>query len=649
VLPVVSNDLSVYVEEDCYFDVQTGVGTLYVSPGKSFTIAPNAILRVYSTVQLYSGATFVTHGTFMPSGKPYFTYIDTLASGRNWYLSSPVANWDLATAFAGNSTIDKEIEVLQTYNEPKHQWDKVSKAPAQGVGMVVQAKAATSGKPTYLNVMFKGELKLTDIAVPLTNTAGDKHGFNLIGNPFPSYWRFNASAVAAAGIYSTMWYRTYTPMLGYEFVAYNANGTVAAAPGWASASTAAELGFIPPMQAFWVRLQDGVASGTFTFDYASVSETGNGNRLRSAENTSSVIARNEAISDVANLNKVSNLVKVEGKVEGSDASILNAKDGEAESREDDDSSRLKNLASVAFSIEETTAPVIDVLVRLDVADVALTDADQLVIYSTAGAKAGYDAFDSEKMTDGSDLVRLYTYSANATTSSILNAKDGKAESREPILSDANLNKVSNQNLTGLGDLLGLEAAAATTPTALCIDGRQSIKVGDVIPLVFRAAWATPFMLRASELRGCGDIAVYLVDKLANKEFNLIGGGTYFFTSRSGEVTDRFFLEFRQAPVANETVATATVEPFQAWCSAPGTISVSGATDKNVEVYDLTGRLVFVSSKILNAKNATKESREDDDSLRLKNLAPFALSIKNITPGVYIVRCGRESVKVVVND
>jgi len=265
------------------------------------------------------------------------------------------------------------------------------------------------------------------------------------------------------------------------------------------------------------------------------------------------------------------------------------------------------------------------------------------------------------MTDGSDLVRLYTYAANATTSSILNAKDGKAVSREATTPDINLNKVSNLvkvgneattpdiNLNKVSNLVKVGSeAAATTPTALCIDGRQSIKVGDVIPLVFRAAWATPFMLRASELRGCGDIAVYLVDKLANKEFNLIGGGTYFFTSRSGEVTDRFFLEFRQAPVANETVADAAVEPFQAWCSAPGTISVSGATDRNIEVYDLTGRMVFVNSNILNAKNGKTESREDD-SLRLKNLAPFALSIKNITPGIYIVRCGRESVKVVVSD
>jgi hypothetical protein len=350
-----------------------------------------------------------------------------------------------------------------------------------------------------------------------------------------------------------MWYRTYTSGLGYEFVAYNVNGSVSAAPGWGAASTAAELGYIPPMQAFWVRLQDGVVAGNFTFDYASVASSGRGNRLRSEE-------------------------------------------------------------------VSAAEPVIDVLVRLDVADVALTDADQLVIYSTPDAQSVFDNFDSEKMTDGSDLVRLYTYTANAEETAL-------AQSPQTI--GENLNKV--QNLVKVGE---------TTAKALCIDGRKSIKVGDVIPLVFRASWATPFMIRASELRGCGDIAVYLVDKLANKEFKLNGGGIYYFTSPSGELKDRFALEFRQAPVANETVAGN--ESFFAWSNAPGTISVSGVACDKVEVYDLVGRVV--ATLIPNAKNRESQSREGDDSL---SFAPIA--IENIKPGVYIVRCGETSVKVAVND
>ncbi|MDR1814737.1 MAG: hypothetical protein LBR18_07830, partial [Tannerella sp.] len=112
------------------------------------------------------------------------------------------------------------------------------------------------------------------------------------------------------------------------------------------------------------------------------------------------------------------------------------------------------------------------------------------------------------------------------------------------------------------------------------------------------------------------------------------------------------------PVGNEVVASD--ENFFAWCSAPGTISVRGATCDRVEVFDLMGRLVYSSftelqnfqnlqENILNAKNGTTQSREDDNSLRLKSLAPFAFSIENIKAGIYFVRCGGESVKVVVRD
>jgi hypothetical protein len=199
----------------------------------------------------------------------------------------------------------------------------------------------------------------------------------------------------------------------------------------------------------------------------------------------------------------------------------------------------------------------------------------------------------------------------------------------------------------------------TTERNLVIDGRPAIKIGDVIPIVFYAGYAGEFMLRVSEFRGCDTLAVWFVDKLANKEFKLNGGGIYYFSSRSGEVAERFTLEFRTAPVGNEVVASD--EMFFAWCSAPGTISVRGASASDrVEVFDLMGRLVYSSftelqnlqnlqENILNAKNGTTQSREDDNSLRLKSLAPFAFSINNLKAGIYIVRCGGESVKVVVKN
>jgi hypothetical protein len=556
VLPATDNDLLVSIEDDCYMDSPlVGIGTLQVAAGKSFTIAPGTELKVYTGLQLHSGASFVNLGTFKSNQKSYCTYIDTLAAGRNWYLSSPVINWNFSASLSPLGTPGGKLTVAQYYTEAKHLWIDISKTLDPGVGMVIQSD-------TLLNVQFNGELQFDDVKVKLTNTTPDsKHGFNLVGNPFPAYWRFKASTVEAAGIYATMWYRAYTPHLGYEFVAFNANGTVAAAPGWENASTSAELGFVPPMQSFWVRMQDDVKSGTFIFDYASVFATGYGNRLRSSSFTESQDFQDFQVEDL--------------RGSESDASLRGAESVPAIGTGEEEDNEATDY----------TPPVIDVLVRIDVAKIDTTAADQMVIYATKNAKQDFDDFDSEKMTDGADRIRLYT-----------KAKD-------------------------------LLSTGQTIERELCIDGRPVIKVGDVIPIVFWASYANEFMLRVSEFRGCDTLAVWLVDHLANKEFKLNGGGIYYFSSRSGEIADRFTLEFRQAPVGNEVVSN---DSFFAWCSSPGVISVRGASaGEKVEVYNVLGRLLRTSSDI-------------------DGIAGFA-EFTGLEQGIYLVRCKNESLKVIVRN
>jgi hypothetical protein len=532
----------VVIEEDCTYDLASGaVASVTVMPRRALTVMPSASLTISDSLRLVSGASFVNKGAV---SVPLCTYIDTLAAGRNWYLSSPVASWDFASAFSPAGTPGGALLVTETYSEPTHAWQQITSAPDAGVGMVIQSETQP------LAVAFAGGLSFSDITVPLTNTSTDiKQGFNLVGNPFPSYWRLTGKTVAAAGIYSTMWYRTYTPTLGYEYVAYNANSTVAAAPGWENASTSAELGYIPPMQAFWVRLMPANDSGTFTFDYASVEATGSGNRLRAASYTELQNLQDLQVDDLQDFVGTPSLRETKQSAE-----------------------------------DEDTPPVIDVLVRLDVAKIDTTGVDQMVIYATKNAKPDFDDFDSEKMTDGGDRIRIYTKATDLLST-------GKTLERE-----------------------------------LCIDGRPAIKVGDVIPLVFWAAYAGEFMLKSSEQRGCGDIAVWLVDKLANKEFKLNSGGIYYFSSRSGEIADRFTLEFRTAPVGNEVVMPD--ESFFAWSSAPGVISVRGTSaGEKVEVFNVLGRLIRTSSEID----------------RITGFAEFT----GLERGIYFVRCKGESVKVVV--
>jgi hypothetical protein len=116
-----------------------------------------------------------------------------------------------------------------------------------------------------------------------------KRGFNLVGNPFPSYWRWTDAAVSEvnANVYSTIWYRTVIAG-NYEFWSYNAAGDVGVAPGWndGTPTGAYSLSYIPPLQAFWVRLKDGALSGIINFDNNRRSHADHAsNVLKSAEVT----------------------------------------------------------------------------------------------------------------------------------------------------------------------------------------------------------------------------------------------------------------------------------------------------------------------------------------------------------------------------
>jgi hypothetical protein len=157
---------------------------------------------------------------------------------------------------------------VEWYDEPAHQWK-----PANGAFTTGRGYTAFSENED-IAASFSGRFTDGNTNSPLMTRQNDTHpkrGFNLIGNPFPSYWRWTAAAAQTANTYSTIWYRTNvgTPPTynDYQFWAYNAAGNVATAPGWddITQTTPYNLAILPPMQAFWVRLRDGVSSGTLTF------------------------------------------------------------------------------------------------------------------------------------------------------------------------------------------------------------------------------------------------------------------------------------------------------------------------------------------------------------------------------------------------
>ena len=249
--------------------------SITVYPNKAYTINSGTTLNT-NVFTLKDNASFLNFGVISAIQQ---NVEHTLAMGRNWYVSSPLQMTTIAALDSGalgndlktygnvdlsSATVPSDWRV-EKYIEQNHEWRRLPLGSniVQGEGYTVYSKNED------IAVKFSGKYNNGDIPSPgLTrqNDAHVKRGFNLVGNPFPSYWRWTETAASNANVYSTIWYRTVIAD-HYEFWSYNAAGDVAVAPGWndGTPTGAYSLAYIPPMQAFWVRLRDGESTGTINF------------------------------------------------------------------------------------------------------------------------------------------------------------------------------------------------------------------------------------------------------------------------------------------------------------------------------------------------------------------------------------------------
>jgi hypothetical protein len=89
-----------------------------------------------------------------------------------------------------------------------------------------------------------------------------KAGYNLVGNPYPSYLNANTAVNASANLDKSLYYRTKNFAGGYQFESVNTTSGIGTNLG----SMGQVTGMIPPMQAFWVRVSEGFSSATLGFD-----------------------------------------------------------------------------------------------------------------------------------------------------------------------------------------------------------------------------------------------------------------------------------------------------------------------------------------------------------------------------------------------
>jgi len=264
-------------------DVTISGGTLVLDQNatyNSITVNPTAKLTLNDTKSLtLSGlllksdatgtATFVDKNT-TPSAISASVQQYLPATDRSWYMSSPIASATSGNLNTGASVVE--------YNEQLGTWPTVSGTLASMKGYVSIAGSAGTGTLSFLGNLNSGSKSVT-----LSRKGSTSAGFNLVGNPYPSYLMWTEALATSANCLPTIWYRTKSAG-AYAFQTYNASGDI----GVPSSTS----GYIPPMQAFWVRTSADVS--TLTVDNAMRSHgNGSSNLLKapSASKTTGQLVR----------------------------------------------------------------------------------------------------------------------------------------------------------------------------------------------------------------------------------------------------------------------------------------------------------------------------------------------------------------------
>ncbi|MEI8272611.1 MAG: LamG-like jellyroll fold domain-containing protein [Paludibacter sp.] len=284
-------------------NTSSSVNNITVEAGGKLTLASGKSLTVLGALTLQSNAvngtaTFLDNGGTLTAGTTNVQQY--LTTGRNWYISSPVSG---AYSSVFNTVADANTNKLYSYDETQGSsatlsWPQIkdngtSLAITKGYVANVDASLLT----TTNGVTFSGgSLNTGDITtgvngVPALSYSSDQYkaGFNLVGNPYPSYLNWNGVSKINLGT-NTIWYRT---NVGGSYYFYTYNSVDGAAGIGISVPAGDDVSnFIPPMQAFWVKA--GASGSSLTFHNTNRGHkdlTNNKFRAKSEKSSSLQLAR----------------------------------------------------------------------------------------------------------------------------------------------------------------------------------------------------------------------------------------------------------------------------------------------------------------------------------------------------------------------
>ena len=155
--------------------------------GSFFSISAGESMNVFGNVLLKSNATgaasLINAGTLNVDGT---STVQRYVTDGQWHLlSSPVSGEKASALYFGGSP----EAWLKNYLEPTNTWQYITDITTpltQGMGFGYWIEAVKTPRADQ-TISFKGSLRSTDLTLSSLSYSGDAlHGYNLVGNPFPS-------------------------------------------------------------------------------------------------------------------------------------------------------------------------------------------------------------------------------------------------------------------------------------------------------------------------------------------------------------------------------------------------------------------------------------------------------------------------------
>lgn len=277
----------------------TASGNLNISNG-SLTVTPTVALTVGGTTTLGNAQCLIiqsnasNEGSFIDNGisgsgtADIQRYVKNSYSGSTirWeYISSPIAT-------ASSSIFTSSLHNLWYADETQNAWDSITNTSSQNMTVMngysrkyVSTDPQTGTDAGNTTHDFIGTPNSGSYSINATRTESAPytwHGWNLVGNPYPSAMDWDASSGwTKSNLENGVYFRTDGTYYSYV----NGVGT----------GTASNI--IPPMQSFWVRVDTQQTSGALACDNSvRVHSSQNIYRVRSSvyTNTLHVTATNNA-------------------------------------------------------------------------------------------------------------------------------------------------------------------------------------------------------------------------------------------------------------------------------------------------------------------------------------------------------------------